>query len=117
MMQPPGLYQIRLSKGLFALCSWGDYEWLMQWKWYASNESRGTKWYAIRRVTINGKRVKIRMHRAVMERNYPTLMRPDAVVDHINHNSLDNSRSNLRIVTQRENMLASPGWKRQHAEL
>lgn len=110
--------QIRLSKGLFALVSDADFDWLMQWSWYASHESRGTKWYAIRR---EGKK-KIRMHRAILER--PTALvycgesvryevPPGMVVDHINHNSLDNRRENLQVITQRENMLLSPGWKRK----
>ncbi len=40
--------QIRLTKGLFALVSPEDYDRLSQYKWTASHESRGTKWYAIR---------------------------------------------------------------------
>lgn len=110
--------QIRLSKGLFALVDDIDHDWLNQWKWHASNESRGTKWYAVRFKKIGGKRVKIRMHREVVERmlvdyHYHDGIPLRSVVDHINHNSLDNQRENLRIVTQRENMLASPGWKRK----
>lgn len=112
--------QIRLSKGLYALVDDEDYDYLMQWSWYASNESRGTKWYAIRRE--NG--VKIRMHRAVIERPRKvwegidfsiaqTYIAKGMVVDHINHNSLDNRRENLEIITQRENMKRSPGWKQR----
>lgn len=101
--------QIRLSKGLYALVNDEDYDWLMQWSWYASNESRGTKWYAIRRE--NG--IKIRMHRAIVEHR-GVVIPPGYVVDHINHNSLDNRRNeNLEVITQTENMKRSPGWKKK----
>lgn len=116
--------QIRLSKGLYALVSAEDFDYLNQWSWYASNESRGTKWYAIRRE--NG--VKIRMHRVVAERRIAQGLTNAAtigmstipegfVVDHINHNSLDNRRENLEVITQAENMKRSPGWKKKGMKL
>jgi hypothetical protein len=128
-----GMKQIRLSKGLYALVSEQDFDFLNQWTWYASNESRGTKWYAIRRE----KGVKIRMHRVIAQRrgyeileancrkngvppvvgewNYPI---PEGmVVDHVNHNSLDNRRENLEVITQVENMKRSPGWKKRGMKL
>ncbi len=101
--------QIRLSKGLYTLVDEADYEWLMQWSWYASNESRGTKWYAIRREN----KIKIRMHRAIVE-HHGIIIPTGFVVDHKNHNSLDNRRSeNLEVITQVENMRRSPGWKKK----
>ena len=99
--------QIRLSKGLYTLVDDEDYDYLMQWIWYASNESRGTKWYAIRREAG----VKIRMHRVIIERG--EVIPSGMVVDHVNHNSLDNRRENLEVITQRENMKRSPGWKQR----
>jgi len=110
--------QIRLSKGLYALVNDEDYEWLMQWCWYASSESRGTKWYAIRWETKNGKRVKIRMHRAIVWKR-GIVIPSGYVVDHINHNSLDNrftinDKQQLEVITQEENMKRSPGWKQKN---
>lgn len=112
--------QIRLSKGLYALVSEQDFDFLNQWTWYASNESRGTKWYAIRRE----KGVKIRMHRVIAERRMnenrylQSMTIPDGhVVDHVNHNSLDNRRENLEVITQVENMKRSPGWKKKGMRL
>lgn len=101
--------EIPLTQGMVALVSDEDYEKVSQYKWHASLESRGTKWYACRRETIDGKRVKIRMHRFVM--GLPPGKDDPRVVDHINHNSLDNRRENLEVITQEENMQRSPGWK------
>ena len=100
---------IPLTKGKVALVSDEDYPMLMQFKWYASLESRGTKWYAVRRQTIDGKRVKIRMHRFIM--GLPPGKEDLRVVDHKNDNSLDNQRDNLEVIYQRENMERSKGWK------
>lgn len=113
--------QIRLSKGLFALVSPEDYEWLCQWKWHASNESNGKKWYAVRFAYSQGKRIKVRMHREVLFRKLQNCLSlsPEVfglVVDHDNHNSLDNRRENLNLMTQRENMLKCPGWKRRKGQ-
>jgi hypothetical protein len=105
--------QIRLSKGLYALVDGDDFWWLMQWTWCASHESRGSKWYAIRFEIIDGKRTKIRMHRAIIERHHKLKVPVGHVVDHVNHNSLDNRKQNLEVITQTENMRRSPGWKKR----
>jgi hypothetical protein len=101
--------QVRLTKGLYALVSAMDYAWLNQFEWYASSESRNTKFYAIR---WDENRKKVRMHRAIAELAYGPIP-AGMVVDHINHNSLDNRRENLEVITQVENMKRSPGWKKK----
>jgi len=107
--------EIPLTQGKTALVSEEDYEFLMQFKWCASLESRGTKWYAIRRARKEelaaGSSRKIRMHRVVMERTLGRPLTQDEVVDHINHDSLNNTRPNLEAIGQEENMERSPGWK------
>lgn len=109
----PRARRIKLSKGKFARVDADIFEEINKFKWYASLESRGTKWYAIRRVTVGGKRVKVRMHRLIMGLGHIT--GPDVVVDHLNHDSLDNRMCNLEIVTQKENMHCSPGWRGSRA--
>lgn len=107
--------QIALTKNLFAIVDDEDFERVDFFKWYASLESRGTKHYAIRRETQNNKRVKIRMHHFVL-RMTPADLPLGHVVDHLNHDSLDNRKENLEIVTQEENMRRSQGWKKRSAD-
>lgn len=120
--------QIRLSKGLYALVNDEDYDYLNQWKWSASLESRGTKYYAVRKETRDGKRVKLRMHVEVVKHRGIEIP-PGHVVDHVNHNSLDNRFAilerdrcalygwtavpQLEVITQAENMRRSVGWKKK----
>lgn len=91
--------EIQLTQGAIALVSDEDYEWLMQWKWH-SYHLNGKKYppYACR--TFQSK--NLLMHRAIMGRNSPI---PSGMsIDHINGNTLDNRRENLRICTHSENM-------------
>lgn len=54
------------------------------------------KWSIINKYVVC-KSKKIRLHRLIMD------CPDDKVVDHINHNKLDNRKSNLRICTQHQN--------------
>jgi hypothetical protein len=65
-------------------------------RWHVSFTGNGPK-YAARHVTKKGKRTVLKMHRQLM--GDPVGL----VVDHINGDTLDNRRKNLRICTRREN--------------
>jgi murein L,D-transpeptidase YafK len=78
---------ILLSKNKVALVDDEDFEYLNQWKWSYING------YAARRP--GGRWV--RMHRLLM--NTPANME----TDHVNGNTLDNQKINLRICTSRQN--------------
>lgn len=72
------------TKGKYALVDEEDYDRVMQYNWhltsgYASNNSLGL------------------MHRFIM--NCPD----DKVIDHIDHDTLNNRKSNLRVCTQKQN--------------
>jgi len=95
-----GAKLISLTQGKFAIVDAEDYEALSQYKWYAK-KSRGT-YYAVRGVRIyeDGECVGVRhvlMHRVIT--NAPAGM----VVDHRNHNGLDNRRENMRVCTREQN--------------
>ncbi len=65
---------------------------------------------AFRETTINGVRKRVNLARLIMAPS------DDMVVDHINHNPLDNRRCNLRICTRAENSRNNSGHKhRIHA--
>lgn len=82
--------QIPLTRGLLTTVDEADYWWLVRRKWYAAK--RGQHYYA-----YTGKRTPM----ARLLTNAPVGL----VVDHINGDTLDNRRSNLRVCTQRENKL------------
>jgi hypothetical protein len=83
---------IPLTQGKVAIVDAADYQWLSIYKWNAS-ESKNA-FYA--RTSIKCRRIY--MHRFIM--NPP----PDKVVDHKDHNGLNNCRNNLRICSSAENL-------------
>lgn len=87
--------QIPLAHGKgIALIDNDDYERISAHHWYLSGDG-----YAARGTTDKSrKRHTVYMHREVL------LATGDLVVDHINHNRLDNRRENLRSVTLCENL-------------
>lgn len=101
--------KIKLTNGQYALVSDEDYLELVKHKWYASREGRDSKWYAVRWSKKSehgsGKRYKIRMHRVVMGEGPKP--KDGTVVDHINGDSLDNRRENLRVINERDNGLGA----------
>jgi hypothetical protein len=90
---------IPLSQGKFAKVDDQDYGRLIPLKWYAQRTIRGT-WYAKHsRRDGKGGFIHILMHRYLMglDKGHP-------FVDHVNLDSLDNRRINLRVANGSENM-------------
>ena len=79
-----------MTRGKVATVDDGDFENLNKFKWYP--DSGG---YPITKDPI-------RMHRLILK-----LEKGQKYVDHINGNKLDNRRENLRICTNRQNMMNS----------
>lgn len=89
--------EIKLTRGLVALVDDEVFEELNQFKWCAIKSPRG-KFYAVRNAYLGGGRSKtILMHRVIL--NAPAGLQ----VDHIDGESLDNHRANLRLATDQQN--------------
>ena len=91
--------EIVLTQGQVALVDAEDFEWLNQYTWHAWRDLKlSERFYARRNRSIigrNGERKIFRMHREIMG----VLDKPEIIIDHINRDTLDNRRSNLRIVS------------------
>ena len=91
--------KIPLTQGKVALVDDEDAERVQQYRWFAVN-GHGGRWYAGRNVPdANGGQRRIHMHRLLLGDECE-----GKDVDHINSNTLDNCRENLRACTRAENM-------------
>ena len=89
--------EIPLSNGNLVKVDDVDYEELSKYEWGTIN-NKGKYIYAARGTRNNGIYSKILMHRYIMGN-------PDGkMVDHINGDTLDNRRENLRIVDRAKNL-------------
>lgn len=87
---------IELSRGFKTAVDDEEYKQLNEDKWYAHTDSKGFT-YAVRTVWVNGKHSMVRMHRIIL--NAPK----GSLGDHINGDTLDNQKHNLRLVTCQQN--------------
>jgi len=87
--------EIPLTQGYFAIVDADDYERLNRYKWhvgvYPNNRVYPSRWSVV-------KSKRIRMHKDIL-----TPVR-GFVIDHINGNTLDNRKDNLRICTHSQNL-------------
>lgn len=88
---------IPLTQGKFAKVDDEDYEYLNQWKWCAHKSHNNI--YAERNVRIKGrKQITIKMHRLILG-----LTDSKILCDHMDHDGLNNTKSNLRACNSTEN--------------
>ena len=90
--------EIPLTKGKIAIIDDVDFERFGHLKWTTTTNSAKKRFYAYRGEP-RPKKGHILMHRAIMG-----IINPHIKVDHMNHNTLDNRRGNLRICTQAQNV-------------
>lgn len=91
--------KIPLTQGKFALVDDADYDELSRSKWHAVKAHK--TFYACRAALNPATGIKTNkqsMHRQIL------MPKGNLVVDHINHNGLDNQRSNIRVCSHTENM-------------
>lgn len=88
---------IPLTRGKYALVSSQDRSWVERYNWCVLGEHG----YAGRFIS-KGLPVK-RMHREVLERLLGRALSRHELVDHINHDTLDNRRENLRLADNSQN--------------
>ena len=86
--------EILLTKGQVAFVDDEDFDLLNQWKWQARFNKGSNSYYASRYIGGRGNRKYVAMHRVVMN------AADTEIVDHIHHNTLDNRKSELRIVNK-----------------
>ena len=84
--------RIKLSWGKWAIVDAEDYGRLRKYKWCAIYSGRS--WYA---KTFGMDGTVLSMHRMVVD------AAKGLIVDHIDHNGLNNRRSNLRLCTRKQN--------------
>lgn len=108
-----------LNSKLYAIVDPADFYQLSQYPWWISK--RKTFYRIIRLSSENNSYRIIAIHRQIMQSQINSKLRTQnskftnlpgkLVVDHINHNSLDNRRTNLRLVTIAQNNMNRRPWK------
>jgi len=93
--------EILLTRGKIAIVDDEDFTSLSRYKWRAHKDRKRNIWYAVRSVYFpvqpsrSWENDTIRMHCQILQWFEG--------IDHINHDGLDNRRSNLRIATATQN--------------
>jgi len=96
-LQPsePEYRTITLTQGQFAIVDAADFDWLTRWKWHAYWNHKTQSFYAKRSVYRSGKKpLTIYMHRFIIG------IDSGVQVDHRDHATLNNRRTNLRPATR-----------------
>lgn len=93
------IISIPLTQGKVTIVDLEDYCKIpeLQNNWYAAISKSNDCFYARRTINVNGTRYNIKMHRLILG-----VLDVDLFVDHINFDTLDNRKSNLRIVDKSE---------------
>lgn len=86
--------RIPLSQNQNAIVDNKDFEKLSKFKWSAKYDKYTKSFYAVRGVVVNGKSHQVTMHSEILN---------SSMVDHVNHDTLDNRRENLRVCDHSKN--------------
>lgn len=95
--------EVTLSKGMVAIIDDEDADRVLTHKWSVSSRGKKKLYYAYRTVSVGEKQTAVYMHRFLLG-----LVAGDGLVaDHIDGDTLNNRKSNLRVATSAQN-----GWNR-----
>lgn len=97
----PSYREIHLSNGYVCKISSEDYSIISRFSWFGRKAREDSPVYAVRQIFLDdGSTHWVRMHRQILG-----IQRGEKgkFCDHINHDTLDNRRDNLRVVNMREN--------------
>lgn len=91
-----GGHRVPLTQGLFAIVDLEDYDLVSEFKWYAARLGKRKLPYAVRGDYSHGrsKRKAVFLHQFILQAKR---------ADHINGDTLDNRRNNLRSSTHQQN--------------
>lgn len=92
---------IVLRNGMSCFVDSEDFEKLNKYKWYALYNKFTRNYYATRTINSGEKKCIVYMHRELVK------LKKGYLVDHINHNTLDNRKCNLRSATHSQNQMNS----------
>lgn len=93
------MIELELTQGQYAKVDDDDYPELSKYNWQASWSNITNSYYAVRTEGKRPSKGKVYMHRQVMKTPI------SLVCDHINHDTLDNTKSNLRNITRSQNQM------------
>lgn len=102
--------EIKLTRGKVALVDADDFERISKYKWFAQYDKKRDRYIAVREIDRHGKRRVVSMAREIMSF-------PKEMIDHINHNPLDNQKHNLRTCSNAENLRNRKGTVKNSSSL
>lgn len=89
--------EIVLSQNQVTIVDDEDFDFLNKYKWFATWNPYTKSFYAGRNIKVGNKKTTVGMSRVLMN------AQKGKEVDHINHDTLDNRKKNLRIVEKKQN--------------
>jgi hypothetical protein len=112
--EPPRRLYLDDTGELFATLDQVDYDWAIQWLWFATPNSTAKKFYATRNTRIAGslrKQIKLYLHKEILIRTGRPRPTPHHTIsDHEDGDSLNCRRNNLRWATPKMNRENRGGW-------
>jgi hypothetical protein len=97
--QDSEMQEISLTKGQVAIIDDADWPIVSEHQWYALWNKDTRSFYALTGIRkADGRWTTTQMHRLILG------AQKGQQVDHLNHNTLDNRRSNIRLCTRSQNM-------------